>query len=66
MTFSTGELEEAIPVVLDSNLACFISANVVPLDIEDNPTTIVLTTAVVPIPAGLKSSFNCPPERYAV
>ena len=55
ITFSVGEPEDVIFVVSDSSLACFRSKVEVPDDTEDKPTTIVLTMAVVPIPAeGLK------------
>ena len=38
-----------------------------PEEIEESPTTTVLTTPFVPIPAeGLKSNFIFEPERYAV
>ena len=53
--------------MLDCNLACFISRVEMPEEIDESPTTTVLTTPFVPIPAeGLKSNFIFEPSRYAV
>ena len=67
ITFSVGDPEDAIFVVLDCNLACFISRVEVPEETDESPTTTVLITPLVPIPAeGLKSNFIFEPSRYAV
>ena len=65
-TFSVGDPDDAIFVVVDCNLACFRSKVEIPDDTEDKPTTIALTTAFVPIPDGLKSTLIFDPSRYAV
>ena len=65
-TFSVGDPDDAIFVVVDCNLACFRSRVEIPDDTEDKPTTIALTTAFVPIPDGLKSTLIFDPSRYAV
>ena len=52
-------------MVVDSNLACFRSKVEVPDDNEDNPTTTALTTALVPIPDGVKSTLIFEPSIYA-
>ena len=67
MTFSVGDPEEEIWVILDSNLACFISTVDIPEEAVESPTTMVLTTEVVPIPtSGWKSTLRLLPSRYAL
>ena len=67
ITFSVGDPDEEIWVILDSSLACFISTVDIPEDEVDSPTTIVLTTEVVPIPtSGWKSTLRLFPSRYAL
>ena len=65
-TLCVGEPDDEILVIVDCNLACFMSSVDMPEVMEDNPTTTVLTTAFAPIPDGLKSTLIFEPSRRAV